>query len=151
MAESIPGHECKVANLSNQILGMGVFTLPLGTLAELDDTEFGDDWMKRKYGIRDGGSVTFNGNFKLGDTTGQDVIHAAFLNKTELTDIRFYVGSSSYFAPCRTTGYVSPSQTTGGPTQISHMVITASEVGADKSQLVTRSFTGQMTGCLVLH
>ena len=77
--ESKIGRECKVTLGSNQILGMGTWTISGGSYGELDDTEFGDDSEQILHGIRTGGEVTFSGKYKADDTQGQEMIKSAFL------------------------------------------------------------------------
>ena len=133
---------------ANKILGMGVWERSGGSYAMLDDSEFCDDDMTEKRGIRTGGTVSFSGNYNSDDTAGQDAIILAYWNGTDLTDLRFYEGSDtgivgySYFAP-------NDSLLVGGglPANIpiSHIKITEEPtITADKNALTQISFTGKV-------
>lgn len=128
------GKSCKVTNLANTILGMGVWSINGVTSDQLEDTEFGDSWKTYLYGLKDGGQVSFSGYYDPADTTGQDVLRTANENETPLTDLRFYVDSTSYWRP----------NSTGTPS--SHIIITSWDISADKSGLVQCSFTGKVSG-----
>lgn len=98
--ESLRGYDAKVTiGADNNILGMGQWEISGTSYAELDDTEFGDSDMKRLRGIRTGGTATFSGKYKRDDTTGQDVLMAAFFAGTNITDIKFWVDDSWYYIP----------------------------------------------------
>ena len=144
------GKDCKVALGTASVVGMGTWNLSGITSDSLEDTEFGDQWKTFKFGMKDGGQVTFNGLFDPADTTGQEVLKAANLDNTNITNLRLYVDNTSYYEPCQTTGYWSPSDTTGNPTVLSHVNITSYDVSADKSGLMQTSFTAKVSGCMVL-
>lgn len=144
------GKDCPVSLGANNVVGMGTWSLSGIASDELEKTEFGDDWKSYKFGLKDGGTVTFNGLYHPEDTTGQDVLKAANLDNTDITNLRLYVDDNSYYEPCQTTQYWSPLDTTGNPTVLSHVNITSYDVGADKSGLMTTSFTARVSGCMVL-
>lgn len=137
---------------ADKILGIGTWTISGGSYAELDDSEFCDDDMKTKRGIRTGADVTFAGNYKSDDTTGQDAIRLAYWNGTDLTDLRFYVGSDDgtiqydYYAP-------NNSLTAGGglPANIpiSHIkIMSEPNITADKADLTKIDFAGKVEGAM---
>jgi hypothetical protein len=99
--------------------------------------------------MKDGGTVQFNGHYDPADTTGQQALQQANLYNSALTTPRFYVDNTSYYEACQTTGYFSPTLTTGAPTVASSITITAFNVGFDKSGLGTTSFTGKISGLMV--
>jgi hypothetical protein len=145
------GKDCKVALGANSVLGMGAWSIAGLTVEQFDASEFGDEWMQKMFGMKDGGTISFNGFFNPEDVTGQEVLAQAHLYNSELTNLRLYINNTSYFEPCQTTGYFSPTLTTGAPTVLSHVVITNHEVSADKSGLMPASFSGMMgAGCMVL-
>ena len=78
MTTSHVGKNCKVTLGTDTILGIGNWSIDGMSKAEIDDTEFGDDATKYVLGIQDGGSISFAGNAKLGDTTGQLALIEAF-------------------------------------------------------------------------
>ena len=144
------GKDCAVKLAANSVVGMGTWSLSGISSDQLEDTEFGDSWKTFKFGLKDGGQVTFNGLYDPADTTGQEVLKAANLDNTDITNLRLYVDNTSYYEPCQTTGYWSPSDTTGNPTVLSHVNITAYDISADKSGLMQSSFTAKISGCMVL-
>jgi len=128
------GKGSKVTDGSNTILGMGTWSIDGVTSDQLEDTEFGDAWKTYLYGLNDGGTVSFNGYYDPADTTGQTVLRTANANQTQMTDIRFYVDSTSYWRP----------NSTGTPS--SHIIITAWNISADKSGLMQCTFSGKVSG-----
>lgn len=144
------GKDMKVALGSDKVLGMGTWNLSGITSDQLEITEFGDDWKKFMFGLKDGGQISFNGLYDPDDVSGQDALRAANLNETDVTTLRLYIDNTSYFEPCQTTGYWSPSDTTGNPTVLSYVNITAYDISGDKSGLGQCSFTAKMSGCMVL-
>ena len=145
--ESKPGHKGKVSLGSNNILGMGTWNLPGMSIAELDDTEFGDDYTQFEFGLITSGQATFNGLYKKDDTQGQDMLRTALINKSDLTDIRFYVDSVSYYTPNSTTA-AGGGLPAGSP--ISHINITGHSTSFSKGELGKIDFTGRITGAMRL-
>ena len=128
------GKNCKVTIGADKVLGMGNWTIDPGTVNRLDNSEFGDDSVKTCSGMKGEGTVTFNGNYKPDDTTGQDVIIAAFSNDTLLTDLRFWIDGNSYWRP--TSG--------------SYIQITAQPITADMADMMKINFTGALNGSMEL-
>lgn len=149
MAKKI-GKDCAVKLGTTQVLGIGTWSMDGISADQLESSEFGDNWKTYEFGMLDGGTVSFNGFFDPADTTGQEVLERANLYNSDLTTLRLYVDNTSYFVPCQTTGYFSPSLTKAAPTQLSHVNITSCNVSADKSGLMNISFTGKVSGCMVL-
>ena len=131
------GKNCKVTLGAAKVLGMGTVALSGVDTDLLDKTQFGDDWKQWALGLKDGGELTFNGMYDPADSTGQDVLRAANLNDTEVTDIRFYVDASSYWIPQTTNPY-------------SYVLITAWNVEASKDGMVECSFTCKISGGMEL-
>lgn len=144
------GKDAKVALDTATVSEMGTWSIDGITTDEFDASAFGDEWKEFEYGMKDGGSVSFNGHYDPADTTGQQALQQANLYNSALTNLRLYIDKTSYFEPCQTTGYFSPNLTTGAPTQLSNVKITSLSIGADKSGLETISFTGKVSGCMVL-
>ncbi len=88
---------------ATQILGMGTWTWSGFSRELIEDVEFGDTVDDFLYGIMHGGKITFNGNYKKDDTTGQDVLRSYLLSGSNLTSIRFYLDAVSYYSPNDTT------------------------------------------------
>ena len=147
---AIVGKDGKVALGANTVVGMGTWTLDGIQVEEFDASAFGDTWKQFEYGMKDGGSVSFNGHYEHTDVTGQIALQQANLYNSDLTDLRFYVDNTSYYEPCQTTGYFDPTLTTLAPTKLSTITITTFNVGMDKSGLGTTSFTGKVSGVMVL-
>jgi predicted secreted protein len=51
--------------------------------ANIDDSEFGVDWVQRIQGLKDG-KLTLTGMRRLGDTNGQNALLTAYLNDTSI-------------------------------------------------------------------
>lgn len=148
--ESLVGKHAKVTLGANKVLGIGAWSMDGQTRAETDDTEFGDDYTKYKFGVIDGGTITFAGNHKKDDTTGQDALEDSFDGATDLTSLRLYVDKTSYYEPCQTTSYLRPGNTSAGNTKLSHTNITARPINYDKGALGQVSFTARVSGQMVL-
>jgi hypothetical protein len=144
------GYLAKVTLGSNKILGIGNWSMDGMSIAEIDDTEFGDESTKYVLGIMDGGSISFAGNHKPGDTTGQLALLTAWDARTELTDLRFYIDETSYYMPCATTGYLHPGKTTGANTVVSSVLMKGAPVSYDKGGLGSISFSVRVNGNMVL-
>ena len=144
------GKDGKVAIGTATVAEIGKWSIDGISTDEFDASAFGDTWKEYEYGMKDGGSISFDGHYDPADTTGQNALQLANLYNSALTDLRLYIDNTSYFAPCQTTGYFSPTITTGAPTQLSNVKITSFSIGADKSGLATISFTGKVSGCMVL-
>ena len=136
-ATSLEGKNCKVSLGANKILGMGNWSLSGIVSDQIEDSEFEDEWKQFKLGMKDGGTVSFNGQYDKTDSTGQDVLRTANLNDTEITTIRFYVDATSYWTP-KTTNPAS------------HVKVISWEVNADKNGLVQCSFSVKVSGALEL-
>ena len=145
------GKDAKVALGSATITEMGTWSLNGITTDEFDASAFGDTWKEFEYGMKDGGTVSFNGHYDPDDTTGQQALQQANLYNSALTNLRIYIDNTSYFAPCSVTGYFSPNLTTGAPTQLSNIKITSLDISADKSGIETISFSGKVSGVMVLY
>lgn len=128
------GYLGKVANLSNKILGIGTWAINGITVDMLEDTEFGDTWKTYLLGLKDGGTVSFNGYYDPETSSYQSTIRDALENGTHLTDLRFYVDNSSYWRP----------NSTGTPS--SYILVTGWDISADKSGLIQCSFSGKVCG-----
>jgi len=144
------GKDCKVTLGANSIQGMGTWSLDGMVVDELESTEFGDTWKTYEFGLKDGGNISFNGFFYPEDVTGQEMLAQALLYNSGLTNLRLYVDNTSYYEPCQSTGYFSPSLTTGAPTKLSNVRITGHTISSDKSGLMNVSFTGKVSGMMAL-
>lgn len=144
------GYLGKVSIGATKVLGMGKWEYTAPSAEEHDSTEFGDNWEKTLLGIKKGGSISFEGLLDPGDTTGQEVLALAAAENTQMTTMRFYVDNTSYYECCRTTGYFSPTNTTGKSTVLSYIQLNPPVIGTDKNGLATCRFSGKVSGLLVL-
>ena len=145
------GKDGKVTLGATTVVGMGTWSLDGVSVEEFDASAFGDEWKSFKYGMKDGGTVSFNGHYDPTDSTGQQMLQLANLYNSALTDLRCYVDDTSYFVPSQSTSYFAPgAYSTGMPGKVSTVTITAFNIGADKSGLETVSFTGKVSGLMVL-
>jgi hypothetical protein len=136
MAKS-PGKNCKVSwGTTTKVVGIGTWDMPGISTDLLEATEMGDEWKTFIAGLKDGGEISFEGLFDPADG-GQKLLRDANLLGSQISDLRFYVNSASYFAP-----------TTTNPA--SYLLITRWSVKADKSALITCSFTAKVSGAMEL-
>lgn len=136
-AAVLVGKDAKVTLGTDQVLGMGTWTMSGISTDLLESTEFGDEWKRYELGLKDGGDISFSGLYDKADTTGQDVLRTANENGTNLTTIRFYVDNTSYWTPTTTL-------------PLSSCLVTAWSIGAEKGSLVTADFTVKIDGKLEL-
>lgn len=144
------GKDCKVTLGTNTIVGMGTWNLSGITADQMDASAFGDNWKKFEFGMKDGGQVTFSGLYDPADVTGQEALQVANVENSDISNLRLYVDNTSYYAPCATTGYFSPNDTTGNATVKSWVNITSFNIKADKSGLMAIDFTAKVSGLMVL-
>lgn len=102
--ESKPVFKGKVTLGTHTVLGVGTWSWSGESVGMLDDTSMGDVAGRYLPDIVEGGQLTFSGNYKKDDTTGQDALRSYMLNRAAITDIRLYVDASSYYTPNSTTG-----------------------------------------------
>ena len=141
----------KVALGEDTVAEMGTWNLSGVQADEFDSSAFGDNWKQFEYGMKDGGTVTFNGWFDPTDIDGQIALQVANLDNTALTSMRFYYNQTSYYEVCQTAGFFAPTTalSSGQNTLAGSMRITAFDIGFDKAGLGTISFTGKVSGVLV--
>ena len=147
------GKDGKVALGATTIIGMGTWSIDGVSIDEFDSSAFGDNWKSFAYGMKDGGTISFNGHFDPTDQTGQVALQKANLDNTALTSMRLYygTGTSSYYEPNQTAGFFYPNTTlsSGQDTPVSNVRITSFNVGLDKAGLGTISFTAKVSGLMV--
>jgi len=132
------------------IAGMGTWNMSGITTESFDASAFQDNWKTYLYGMKDGGTITFNGWLDPDDTTGQNVLIAANAKNSSLNSLCFFVDNTKYFVPNQTTGYLGPgANSTGmGTPGLSSVNITDIAITADKSGVETISFTAKVNGCM---
>ena len=144
-----PGRNAKVTIGTATISGLGTWNMNGVTSDQIETSAFGTTWKTFVMGMKDGGTVSFEGNFDPTDDTGQTALLAANLNATEITNIRFYYNDTSYFEPCQTTGWWAADDTSGNDTIPSNIQISSYSITADKDDMVKVSFEGKVSGCIV--
>jgi hypothetical protein len=144
------GRYCAVKIGTYTVLGQGQWSLSGVTADQLDASEFGLEWKQFEFGMLDGGQISFSGLFDPADSTGQEALREANIENTDMTTLRLYVDNTSYYEPCQTSGYLSPSTTSGASTEVSHVNIISFDISADKSGLMQTSFTAKVSGAMVL-
>jgi hypothetical protein len=133
---TMSGRLASVKLAANVIVGMGTWTIPI-TLDEIDATSFGSTWKKTDVGFS-GWTATFSGYYDTGDTTGQGALQTAAIAGTLLTDIRFFVDSTSYWCPDTTSDSAAGCR------------ITSLEMTFDKADIGRISYSVAGTGPLAL-
>ena len=98
----------KVARLGKVVLGtykvseMGAWTLDGITNDMIEHQQFGDLFKSYEFGLGDGGTLTFSGNFDMTDTNGQVALDNACKNKTLITNLKLYIDANSFYTPDQT-------------------------------------------------
>ena len=95
----------------------------------VDTTEFGDTFRSSTPTFATW-SATAKGNYDVGDATGQALLHSAALAGSELADVRFYTGSTTYYH---------------GPAYVSM------SISADVGGIIEVNFTFVASGALTYH
>jgi len=148
-----PGKDMTVRLGTTTIVGIGDVSLDGVTVEELDTSAFGNNgWKTFQTGMKDGGTISFSGQFDPADTTGQEILALALVNGTELTSIRIYVDSTSYYTPNQTTGYFSPSSpaASSNSTILSTARVTAHNIKGAVNAMGTVDFKLKVSGSMVL-
>ena len=144
MAASKIGRNCKVSIIvegSESILGMGTWEIGGMSAAVVNASAFGDSWEESELGIFSGGTISFSGLYKKDDVTGQNAVRNAFYTRLDITDMRFYVDSVSYYQPNNSTAIGLHGMSTGSPVAYIN-ITTAPTITADQGDFVKISFSG---------
>jgi len=144
------GNKGKVTIGDNRVVGIGTWTINGISSDKIEVTELGDDWKSYMFGLKDGGDVGLDGHFDPDDAQGQEMMRLANLYNSQLTSLKFWIDNTSFFMPCQTTGYFSPTLTTGAPTRVSYINVTSYDVKKDKAAVDTTTFKGTVSGVMVL-
>ena len=129
---------------------MGTWTLNGIKSDQIDVSALGDDWKQYMFGMKDGGDISFDGFYDPDDANGQETLRLANLYNSNLTTLKLWIDDTSYFEPCQTTGYFSPTLTTGAPTKASYVNITSYDIKKDQSSVDKTTFSGKVSGVMVL-
>ena len=144
------GKDCKVTIGTDTVVGMGTWSISGVTADQMDTSAFNDNWKTFEFGMKDGGTIEFSGLGDPADVTGQEVLELANLNNTDMTTLRLYVDDTSYYEPCQTTGYYSPTSDSGNDTILSWVNIVSYSINADKAGMLQKSFSAKVSGNMVL-
>lgn len=145
------GYKGKVTVGSNSVVaGIGTWSINGVKSDQIDISSFGDEWKQYAFGMKDGGEISFDGFFDPEDAAGQEILRQANLYNSALTTLKLWIDNKSYFMPCQTTGYFSPTLTTGAPTKASYVNITGYDVKKDMSTMDKCTFSGKVSGVMVL-
>ena len=102
----------------------------------IDSTAFDDRWFERKL-INKDWSAVLSGFFDPDDTTGQKVLEDAYLNKTKITNIKFYMRLNLYYAPdtatdCNAGCYITAIETSREASGVVFVAINVEGTGSFK-------------------
>jgi hypothetical protein len=130
------GYAVKVTIGTVTVAGMTSWKMDGVTRALLDDSEFGNEVDKFKYGPANPGKITLGGKYHPADTSGQLLLDSACLNGSVFGSgqIRLYIDSVSYW----TIG-------SGGET----LVEKANAIGFDRNGLGMYDATLQCSGAFM--
>jgi hypothetical protein len=146
-----PGKDMTVRLGTTTLVGIGDVSMDGITAEDLDTSAFGNNgWKTFQTGMKDGGTISFSGQFDPADTAGQEILALALVNGTALTSIRIYLDSTSYFTPNQTTGYYSPSSTSNNSTILSNAKVTAHNIKGSVNAMATVDFKMKLSGSMVL-
>ena len=79
------------------IANLGSWSIDIN-MDDIDVTAFGSVWGKSMPGFQRW-TATIEGYYDPADSTGQAVLQSNALSATKITDIRFYIDSTSYWTP----------------------------------------------------
>lgn len=96
MAGSISGRYAAIKFATDTIEGFGEWTIKRDS-TEVDDTEFGDGWESSNVAMKKW-TASMKGHVRV-DGSQQAVLEAAYESGELITDIRFYIDNTYYFAP----------------------------------------------------
>ncbi len=96
MPDPLMGRYASIKLATALVENLGNWKISL-TGSEIDVSAFGDTWEKKMPSMK-GWNATLTGMYDPADTDGQQVLHNAWLNGTKITNIRFYIDSTSYWS-----------------------------------------------------
>ena len=141
------GKNCKVTLGATSVVGIGTWTISDGTVEEVDDTEFGDNFKTFQFGIHDGPTISFNGHHDPANREAQEKLRQAKNDDSAMNGIRLYVDANSFYEACRTTSYWSPANTSAALLAFpATLYVTTVEIGADKAGMASISFSAKLSG-----
>jgi hypothetical protein len=133
------GRFAKVTLGTYVITALGSWTIDGWANDVVEVTSFGDIAKIYEFTMQSYGTVRMVGFYNLDDTTGQLLLMSAFQNQSKITNIRFYIDSTSYYTPGVTS-----------MTSSAVMITSVSPVEFEKANVGKITFTGQINGVLTL-
>jgi len=130
---TLTGRNAKVMKGSTTLSEMGTWGINI-TIDAIDTTSFGSTWKKTDRGMT-GWEGTASGYLDKADTSGQVALETAAFSGTLVTDLKFYIDTSTYYAP-------SASSADAG------VYLTGYNIGQDKAGVATVEFTFSGVGIL---
>jgi hypothetical protein len=144
------GKNCAVKLGSATIQCIKSWNLDGITADQIEGTVFGDNWKSYEFGAKDGGTIGFEGFLDPDDVTGQIPVMLANIGNSDITDLKLMIDNTSYYEPCATTGYFTPTITSNADTVYSYVNVTGFSINVDNAGLINISFEGKVSGCMVL-
>ncbi len=123
---TLSGRNAKIMKGSTVIAEMGTWNINL-TPDNIDTSSFGSIWKKSQVGMT-GWEGAASGFLDKTDTSGQVALETAAFAGTLVTDLKFYVDASTYYAP-------SASSSSAG------ILIGGYNISHDKAGVATVEFT----------
>jgi len=97
MGTPLMGRYASVKMGSTTVENLGSWSVNFD-LDDIDVSVFGSIWKKSMVGMQ-GWGASIEGFYDPADTTGQLALQQSALAATKVTDIRFYIDSTSYWCP----------------------------------------------------
>jgi hypothetical protein len=132
------GRYAKVQCGSTLVVGQGEWNMEGVTVDQIDTTAFGSVWKTFEAGMSDGGQITFSGYYDATDSGGQSLLITANQTGSQITNIRFYIDSTSFYLPATTN-------------PVSFVLITQYSITHKKDDIARVSFTAKISGKLLLQ
>jgi hypothetical protein len=105
----------------------------------VETTSFGDICKHFEFTMQAYGTVKFDGFFDMTDTNGQLALWTAFKNQSKLTNLKFYIDSTSRYEVDLTSD-----------SSACIMITSVSPIAFSKADVGKISFSGQVSGPLLL-
>lgn len=143
------GKNCSVKLGSDTVVGIGKATINGVSVDDVDFTAFLDDFKQMESGLKDGGTISFDGYCDVDDVTGQEALRYYQNEGTDITNLFIYVDNTSRFEACQTAGYWSPNTTQNASTVTSSCRITSVQIDAAVADSLKISFEAKVDGIYV--
>ena len=91
------GKYCSIILGTFKLAGMGKWSIPGAKADLIENTAFGQEFKTRVMGLQDGGTIAFSGNFDSEDSQGQASLRTANVHNSQITNMKFFIDSTSGF------------------------------------------------------